>query len=137
MDVVKSAQAMVAGMNPELQSGSYVFVSVTDHEAGQLLPYARAMYREAEGMSLILPEARAEAAGLSVAQPMHCITLNVYSALDGFGLTAAVSAALAEAEIACNMVAAFHHDHAFVPAGQSQAALRVLQALQARAQGAS
>jgi hypothetical protein len=46
---------------------------------------------------------------------MACLTLRVHSALDGVGLTAAVASALAEIGIPCNMVAAFHHDHAFVP----------------------
>ena len=46
---------------------------------------------------------------------MARITLTGHSALDGVGLTAAVASALADAEIPCNMVAAFHHDHAFVP----------------------
>jgi hypothetical protein len=51
----------------------------------------------------------------------------VHSALDGTGLTAAVSAALAAAGIPCNMVAAFHHDHVFVPAAMAARALAVLQ----------
>ena len=62
---------------------------------------------------------------------MRCITLNVYSSLEGVGLTAAVATALAENGIACNMVAAFHHDHAFVPDALSQKAMQVLKELQA------
>jgi hypothetical protein len=64
---------------------------------------------------------------------MRCITLNVYSALDGVGLTAAVARALADLGIACNMVAGFHHDHAFVPATRADDALQGLLALQAAA----
>ena len=64
---------------------------------------------------------------------MRCITLQVHSALDGVGLTAAVAGALAAQGIACNMVAAYHHDHAFVPEAQAEAALAVLLALQAGA----
>jgi hypothetical protein len=45
------------------------------------------------------------------------------------GLTAAVSGALAEAEIACNVVAGFHHDHLFVPWERRDEALAILQRL--------
>ena len=56
------------------------------------------------------------------------ITLDVNSALDGVGLTAAVAQALAARGIAANVVAGFHHDHVFVPAAQGEAALAALEA---------
>ena len=62
--------------------------------------------------------------------PMRQISLQVHSSLDGVGLTAAVSGLLAEHGIACNMVAAFHHDHLFVPADRAEEALALLQRLQ-------
>ena len=43
------------------------------------------------------------------------MTLQVHSALEGVGLTAAVATTLAEAGIPCNVIAAYHHDHIFVP----------------------
>lgn len=91
------------------------------------------MFREAEGVSLILEAEAARSAGFSVDAPMAMITLNVYSALDGVGLTAAVATALAEAGIACNMVAALNHDHVFVPAERAAEALAALRALQVSA----
>ena len=57
------------------------------------------------------------------------ITLQVYSDLEGVGLTAAVATALARRGIPCNVVAALHHDHLFVPEGKGPAALRCLEAL--------
>ena len=57
------------------------------------------------------------------------ITLNVHSALEAVGLTAAVSRALTEAGISCNVVAAYYHDHLFVPAEQGERALKILQDL--------
>ena len=54
--------------------------------------------------------------------------LQVHSALDGVGLTAAVAGALAAAGIACNVIAAFHHDHLFVPAARAGAVLLAAQA---------
>lgn len=132
-EIAHSAQDMISGMTPQMRPGAYVFASVTDPaQAAALIPDAIASFQEAEGLSLILPVPRAEAAGLSPDHPMRCITLNVYSSLEGVGLTAAVSTALGRAGIACNMVAACHHDHVFVPAGRADEALEVLLALQAR-----
>jgi hypothetical protein len=67
---------------------------------------------------------------LKVDQPMRCIKLNVYSSLEGVGLTAVVSSALGDNGISCNMVAAFHHDHVFLPSGQCDLAMEVLTSLQ-------
>ncbi|MCJ2183844.1 ACT domain-containing protein [Novosphingobium sp. 1949] len=128
--IVREARAMVAGMAPRLDDERYVFVT-----GAPLLADAIAMFREAEGLSQIVPLEAARSAGLDTALPMVRIVLEVHSALDGYGLTAAVAGALADARIACNMVAAFHHDHAFVPAADAARALAILQALQTQAQG--
>jgi len=45
------------------------------------------------------------------------------------GLTAAVAGALADAGLSCNVVAATHHDHLFVPEPAAAAALAVLRTL--------
>jgi hypothetical protein len=129
--VVRDAREMVSGMTPALKSGEYVFCAAGDRDWAALTPLA--MFREAEGVSLILERGAAEAAGFPIAAPMALITLNVYSALDGVGLTAAVATALAEAGIACNMVAALNHDHVFVPVERADEAMAVLLALQASA----
>jgi hypothetical protein len=76
---------------------------------------AFALIREAEGVTLIRP-------GSGWAR----ITLGIHSSLAAIGLTAKVSAALAERGIGANVVAAFHHDHVFVPwdrRGEAMAAL--------------
>ncbi len=122
---------MVAGMTPDLKRDQYVFCAAGDRDWLALEPLA--MFREAEGVSLILELEAARVADLPIDAPMALITLNVYSALDGVGLTAAVATALAEVGIACNMVAALNHDHVFVPADRAQEAVRILLALQAQA----
>ena len=86
----------------------------------------RASCIEAEGLSLIVPLDAAPQGAL----PMRCITLQVHSSLEGVGLTAAVSAALAQAGIPANMVAGYHHDHVYVPSADADRALKVLQQLQ-------
>ncbi|WP_454760066.1 ACT domain-containing protein [Caulobacter segnis] len=129
--VVRGAREMVAGMTPELKPGQYVFCAAGGRDWAALEPLA--MFREAEGVSLILERDAAQAAGFPIEGQMALITLNVYSALDGVGLTAAVATALAQADIACNMVAALNHDHVFVPADRADEAVAILLALQAAA----
>lgn len=134
MDPVRDCTATLKGLTPVLEPGDVVFVTAGDAARAQaLLPRALAMFVEDEGVSLILPLAEAARHGFDVRQPMRRIVLNIYSALDGVGLTAAVSQVLAAAGIACNMVAAFHHDHVFVPSSRAEDALALLQALQANA----
>ena len=124
---------MVRGMNPELRPGRFVFCSpAQDVDLSPLIAHAIATFREEEGLSLLLPETIAEAHGLKASEPMCQITLRVYSDLSGIGLTAAVSAALTEKAIPCNVIAATLHDHVFVTADKAQAALAALKDLQRR-----
>ena len=130
---VSSADEMIGGMNPELRPGRFVFCTLTASGRNEAaVAAALATFREEEGLSLLLPEELASAHGLAASEPMRQITLNVYSSLSGVGLTAAVSTALAKHGIACNMIAATLHDHAFVPADRADEALQILQELQAR-----
>jgi uncharacterized protein len=88
-----------------------------------------ASVREKEGQTIVLEERDARAAGLQPVFRAEWITLNVQSPLDAVGLTAAFSAALAEARISCNVIAGVHHDHIFVAQGDGRRALDVLHAL--------
>lgn len=130
---VRATGAMLAGMEPVVQPGLWVFCILP---AGQPLPPAAlASFVEAEGMSVILPVEGAARIGADTSVPMTQITLTVHSSLLGVGLTAAVATALAEQAIPCNMVAAFHHDHVFVPAALAPQAMETLRALQALHRG--
>lgn len=57
------------------------------------------------------------------------LELSVYSDLNAVGFLARVAAALTEAGVPCNAVAAYHHDHIFVPHTKLDAALSALQEL--------
>jgi uncharacterized protein len=121
-------RALLAGMAPALRDGEFVFCAL---RAPDEIPAGVALgtFAEAEGISAIVPRADALRAGLHASEPLRCITLTVRSSLAAVGFTAAVTRALADAGIAANAVAAFHHDHLFVPAGRAEEALRVLRAL--------
>lgn len=136
MTVISETSAMIAGMDPVLDPEIWVFCTLPEGNlSARARPAALASFAEEEGLTLILPQAAARELDLPVHHPMQRITLQVYSSLEGVGLTAAVAGALAQAGIPCNMVAAFHHDHAFVPAAQARTALDILLALSQRPQG--
>lgn len=61
------------------------------------------------------------------------LELSVYSDLQAVGFLAKVANALAEADVPCNAVAAYHHDHIFVPEGKADAAIRAIEGLRAQA----
>lgn len=124
--------AMIAGMTPELRPDRFVFVALGDAPVSEAMRNgALSFFREAEGISVLLPVALAKEEGLSVEMPMRQITLQVYSSLAGVGLTAAVSTALGAADIPCNMIAAALHDHVFVPEDMAAKALDILVGLAA------
>ena len=118
---------MLAQMRPVLRPGRYVFTT----PAGPLPPTAHPVmtFTEDEGPTAILTQHEADELDLAYDLVLGWITLRVHSALGGVGLTAAVSRALTDAGISCNVVAAAFHDHLFVPAESAEQAVRVLQAL--------
>ena len=82
-------------------------------------------FREREGWTCILlspDEAEAEAR-------WAWLEITATSSLHAVGLTAALSNALTEAGIPCNVVAAAHHDHIFVPAAEAARAMAAIKAL--------
>lgn len=127
----RSLAALLGSLQPRRQPGEYAFVRRP--LASPVPDAALASFREAEGLSLVLPVAEARALGWAIEWQAAWIRLDVHSALDAVGLTAAVAAALGEAGIACNVIAAVHHDHLFVPSARANEALAALEALQASA----
>jgi hypothetical protein len=122
-------------MTPALEPERYVFVSIAPDRPLPPLSSVRMLFREAEGTTLILSLSEAAAAGLEGTFPCRMITLSIHSALEAVGFMGAVAAALAVEGIGANPVAAFHHDHLFVPEDRAGDAMRALSALQARSAG--
>ncbi len=133
-ETIRETGRMLAGMNPVLGQDEFVFCAADDDAlTASAQASALGWLREDEGLSLILERSAARALGFDVSLPMRRIVLTVNSALDGVGLTAAVSAALSANAIPCNRGAACRHDHVFVPSGMADRALAILRALQAEA----
>jgi predicted N-acetyltransferase YhbS len=120
----KNLQTLRASMRPVLREGEYVYV-LWPH-GKPLAGHIEAAVREAEGLTVVLPRAEAEGLDLPYDFVAAWITLEVHSALEAVGLTAAVSRALTQARISCNVLAGFHHDHLLVPVADAARALEVL-----------
>lgn len=133
-DVARTAYEMISGMTPVVLPELFVFITTNDPAlVASLSSSAISTFREEEGFSMLIPVELASKSMLKVDSPMRCITLNVFSSLEGVGLTAAVSSALGDNGIPCNMVAAFHHDHVFVPSKLCDQAMEILTSLQNKA----
>ena len=88
-----------------------------------------ALIVEHEGITAICSIERAEAEGWDYEFPSAWLTLDVYSALEAVGLTAAVARVLTDANIPCNVIAARRHDHILVPAERAAAAIDAIESL--------
>ncbi|HEX8658726.1 MAG TPA: ACT domain-containing protein [Hymenobacter sp.] len=123
---------LLATMQPVLNPGEYVFCT-TNAEVSVPAEAVLGSFREPEGLTLIMARETADAHRLPYGALMAWLTLTLHSALEAVGLTAAVAAALTRANISCNVVAAYYHDHLFVAQADAERALQVLRALSAQA----
>jgi len=121
-------QKLISEMDPRLNPGEYVFATVDKDDMVDRID-ALCEFKEQEGTTLILERQKADALKLSYGFVAAWITLNIHSALEAKGLTAAVATALALEDISCNVVAAYHHDHIFVPHSEGKRAVTVLKVL--------
>ncbi len=142
---ISDLPTLIAQMQPEQHPGAFVFATIpppskTQTDEGKtgihlsdsilLRKDVVASFRESEGLTVVVAEATAAELGLEVLLRTAWITLRVHSALEAVGLTHAVSAALTQKNIPCNIVAAAYHDHLFVPVDKADQAMEVLLDLQ-------
>lgn len=123
-------KTLIAQMRPMLDPEPYVFCTFANRTFQDLVEYdAIGLFAETEGTTAILPVERARELGLADAEWFRRITLTVHSSLEAVGLTAAIAEALTKEGISANVVAAYFHDHVFVPAERAEEALEALRTL--------
>jgi hypothetical protein len=125
----KNLAKLLLNMNPELHAGEYVFCSLPESKFKLLSINPVCMFREVEGISIIVSQSDADALGLTYEGSWSLITCNVTSDLASVGFLARMSTALAQAGISANAVSAYFHDHLFVPKEKANEALAILQKL--------
>ena len=122
---ITDLQQLIRDMEPVLNEGEYVFASVPDITK---IPRAVTIceMREKEGMTVVLAKKEAEKLGLPFEFVAAWITLNIHSALEAVGLTAAFATALGKNNISANVIAGYYHDHIFVDIKDAEKAMQVL-----------
>ncbi len=121
----KNLNKLLKSMNPILHDGEYVFCLVNTLDNVEVNA-AIMIFKEHEGITVILEKDKADQLGLAYSFIASWITLSVHSALEAVGLTAAFSKALSDAGISCNVVAGYYHDHIFVDRKDARKAMEVL-----------
>ena len=124
----KKSNSLIKNIAPKMNQGQYVFITTDNPDAIQSSDIIL-QFREKEGITFVLERKLADQKGFTYNFVAAWITLNVHSSLEAVGLTAKVSAALAKECISCNAVAAYHHDHIFVPYREVDRAISVLRKL--------
>ena len=135
VDTVQALHELLAKLAPELSPEPWAYLALRPGEA--VPAEAFALIREEEGDCAVVPLAWAEAEGRPAAFVAARITLRVRSELAATGLTAAVSRRLADAGVACNVIAGLRHDHLLVPWQQREEALSELHATAREVPGAA
>jgi hypothetical protein len=121
----KNLKELLKSMKPVLNEGDYVFCTLGDMAPIDINEVVL-MFREQEGITVIVERETAERLNYDYSMVASWITLTVHSSLEAVGLTAAFSKALADENISCNVVAAYFHDHLFVPKKDVEKAMNVL-----------
>ncbi len=116
-------------MDPELHQSVFVFCSVSEAQYTNLTLKPLGLFREKEGLTLIITKEEALAANLEHTDLWALITCNINSDLTAVGFLATMSTALANNGIAVNAVSAFYHDHLFVPYNRALEAMSLLKDL--------
>ena len=139
----KSLPLLLASLEPVQNEGEFVYVSLKPKHPAVTRLLSKigtndlvAVVTESEGITFILRRELAEGDSFALGYDYDLggfiatwITLRVHSSLNAVGLTAAVAGALTQAGISCNIVAAFYHDHLFVPVEDGPKAMEVLKNL--------
>jgi len=117
----RDIETLLAELDVLQHEGVWEFVTGTQEAvSGSLM-----QFREREGWTHIVPAHRSA----TEEQRFVWLELTVHSDLNAIGFLAVVAKALADADVPCNAVAAFHHDHIFVPESKADIAVAALEKL--------
>lgn len=122
-------ERLLKAIDPSLKDGEFVFCSLDTDRYRRLGLDAVAFFREDEGLSVVVRREAAERLSLPFQGVWALITCQVCSDLSAVGFLSAILRPLADAGISVNPVAAFYHDHLFVPLKHARLALDLLKTL--------
>jgi len=120
---------LLAKMQPELLRGEFVFCSVSQARLAQLDFFPLGLFREKEGITLIVERSIADDEDLDYTFVARMITLTIHSSLEAVGFLAAITSKFARAGISVNTISAMYHDHLFVSTDKAEDAMTLLMEL--------
>lgn len=126
MTAITDLDILLKSMSPELIQGDYVFCTVEGELADYVHLNPMAIFREKEGLTLVLTKEVATQSQLSFDGVFSLITLSVHSSLEAVGLTAAFATKLGSYGISANVIAGYYHDHIFVQKDKADEAMSAL-----------
>ncbi len=126
MEPIKDLKILLKSMNPAIMAGQFVFCSVSDDLIRKMKVSPLLIFREHEGITIIVEKNVADEYYLSYENVWAMITLTVHSDLNAVGFLSAITSKLAEHKISVNAVSAFYHDHIFVPSERKDECLQLL-----------
>lgn len=127
---------LLASLSVKTRDGVWRFETISSEEASwtdlvnlREVRDIAMLFHETEGLTVITSVID----GTPEDNQWAWLELSVYSDLQAVGFLAKVAEALADVGIPCNAVAAFHHDHVFVPVARASDAKTAIEALRAQA----
>jgi hypothetical protein len=117
----RDLETLIRDMDFVLDPIEYIYASGSDPVLGVICTF-----REAEGVTSIVPRSDVDRLGIAFTYPCRRITLTVHSSLEAVGLLAAIATLLAKHGISVNAVSAYYHDHLFVRPEDAPRALELL-----------
>ena len=131
MTGIKELKTLLSDIDPVLDKRSFIFCSFPDFKRDDIFRLDPiGFFHEKEGMTFIITKQQAIDNKINYESVYKLISLNVHSSLDAVGLTASFSTKLAEKNISANVIAAYFHDHIFVPEDKTEQALMAIHELQ-------
>ena len=119
---------LLRNMKPKHVPGEYVFCSM-DESNEMMVETPLLVFREDEGLTVVIPREVAESYQLEFESTWGLITLSVHSDLTAVGFLARITHVLAQAGVSVNVVSAYYHDHLFVPFTEIEPVMELLTSL--------
>jgi hypothetical protein len=127
MNGIRDLSSLLENLEPRHIPGEFVFCSIDSRDLQSLGNTPLLIFRESEGITVVVPKEVAMQHSLSFENTWGLLTLSVHSDLEAVGLLATVTKALANSDISVNVVSAYYHDHLFVPYSKVYDALKILE----------
>ena len=121
---------LLNNLQPNLLNEDYVFITLEDYSFDFFnLVDPIAIFKEKEGLTLVITEERAKQENFEYNSVFKCISLGAHSSLTSVGLIATISKLLSKKGISCNVFSGYFHDHLFVQKSLSKKALELLKSI--------